>query len=172
MFISTLKHTSTLKRMPVSCGICFLRTCLDFNGYFDYCKSENTRANHPYKMQTKPAKVLTPLSTPSLWKSSKTGTIYLTTSLLMKSDCPTFWVCKMGIFFNHRQITWASIGWATWGVWNFSPRKFWNLNVLKRYFQCFERTILSKMFAKSHKSIAILCLIFFACLRIRVLDFN
>ena len=33
---------------------------------------------------------LSPLSTPSLWKSSKTRTIYQTTSLLMKSDCPTF----------------------------------------------------------------------------------
>ena len=41
-----------------------LRPCLDFNGYFNYCKSENTRANHPYKMQTKSAKVLSPLSTP------------------------------------------------------------------------------------------------------------
>ena len=30
---------------------------LDFNGYFEDCKSENTRANHPYKMQTKSAKV-------------------------------------------------------------------------------------------------------------------
>ena len=30
---------------------------LDFNGYFEDHKSENTRANHPYKMQTKSAKV-------------------------------------------------------------------------------------------------------------------
>ena len=30
---------------------------LDFNGYFEDCKSENTRANHPYKMQMKSAKV-------------------------------------------------------------------------------------------------------------------
>ena len=61
MFISTLKHTSTLKRMPVSCGMLletvFRLNRLDFNGYFKYCKSKNTRANHPYKMQTKSAKV-------------------------------------------------------------------------------------------------------------------
>ena len=30
---------------------------LDLNGYFEDCKSENTRANHPYKVQTKSAKV-------------------------------------------------------------------------------------------------------------------
>ena len=112
---------STLKRMPVSCGM-LLETLLrlnrlDFNGYLD------TRANHPYKMQTKSDKVLTPLSTSSLWKSSKTGTIYQTTSLPMKSDCPIFWVCKMGIFFNHRRITRTSIGWVTWGVGSFSPKK-------------------------------------------------
>ena len=33
---------------------------------------------------------LTPLSIPSLWKSSKTRKIYQTTFLLMKSDCPMF----------------------------------------------------------------------------------
>jgi len=114
MFISTLKHTSTLKRC-LSLVECYLRSCLDFNGYFEYCKWKNTRANHPYKMQMKSAKFLTPLSAPSLWKSSKTGTIYQTTSLLMKSDCPTFWVCKMGILFfqpqtNHMimSVDWVS----------------------------------------------------------------
>ena len=50
MFIAALKRTSTLKRMPVSSGM------LDFNGYFEYRKSKATRANHPYKMQTKSAK--------------------------------------------------------------------------------------------------------------------
>ena len=50
MFIAALKHTSTLKRMPVSSGM------LDFNVYFEYRKSKATRANHPYKMQTKSAK--------------------------------------------------------------------------------------------------------------------
>ena len=77
---------------------------------------------------------LTPLSTPSLWKSSKTGTIYQTTSLLMKSDCPTFWVCKMGIFFNHRRITEALIRWATWRVWGFLPHENFEIRkTLKSY---------------------------------------
>ena len=31
---------------------------LDFNDYFEYCTSKNTRANHPYKIQTKLAKVI------------------------------------------------------------------------------------------------------------------
>ena len=116
---------------------------------------------------------LTPLSTPSLWKSSKTETVYQTTSLLMKSDCPTFWVCKMGISFNHRRMTEALIRWATWWVWGFLPQE--NLEIrkaLKSYFWCFERTILSKMFTESHKLIAILCLILFACLHVQLLDFN
>ena len=30
---------------------------LDFNDYFEYCTSKYTRANHPYKIQTKLAKV-------------------------------------------------------------------------------------------------------------------
>ena len=30
---------------------------LDFNDFFEFCRSKNTRANHPYKTQTKLAKV-------------------------------------------------------------------------------------------------------------------
>ena len=30
---------------------------LDFDDYFEFCRSKNTRANHPYKIQTKLAKV-------------------------------------------------------------------------------------------------------------------
>ena len=30
---------------------------LNFNDYFECCRSKNTRANHPYKIQTKSAKV-------------------------------------------------------------------------------------------------------------------
>ena len=30
---------------------------LDFNDYFEYCKSKSTRANHQYKIQTKSARV-------------------------------------------------------------------------------------------------------------------
>ena len=29
----------------------------NFNDYFEFCKSKNTRANHPYKIQTNLAKV-------------------------------------------------------------------------------------------------------------------
>ena len=30
---------------------------LEFDDYFEFCRSKNTRANHPYKIQTKLAKV-------------------------------------------------------------------------------------------------------------------
>ena len=30
---------------------------LDFDDYFEFCRSKNTKANHPYKIQTKSAKV-------------------------------------------------------------------------------------------------------------------
>ena len=30
---------------------------LDFDDYFEFCRSKNTRTNHPYKIQTKLAKV-------------------------------------------------------------------------------------------------------------------
>ena len=30
---------------------------LDFDDYFEFCRSKNTRANHPFKIQTKSAKV-------------------------------------------------------------------------------------------------------------------
>ena len=43
---------------PVECyKTVFRLNGLDFNGYFEECKSENNRANHPYKMQTKSVKV-------------------------------------------------------------------------------------------------------------------
>ena len=68
---------------------------------------------------------------------------------------------------NHRSADWVShlAGLGFFPQENFEIRKD-----LKSYFQCFERTILSKMFAKSRKSIAILCLILFACLYVQLLD--
>ena len=56
---NTLQHR---KRIPICSGM--LKDSvwsglngLDFNDYFEYCRSKNTRANHPYKVQTKLAKV-------------------------------------------------------------------------------------------------------------------
>ena len=63
---------------------------LDFNGYFKDCKSKNTRDNHPYKMQTNSAKVNSLKYSFFVKIIKDTGTIYQTTSLLMKLDCPTF----------------------------------------------------------------------------------
>ena len=59
------------------------------------------------------------------------------------------------------------------GSGGFFPWKILKSWCSKSYFQGSQWKILSKMFAKSHKSIAIFCLIYlFACLHVQVLDFN
>ena len=55
---NTLQH----RREYLSVVECY-KTVFDLNGldlddYFEFCRSKNTRANHPYKIQTKLAKVL------------------------------------------------------------------------------------------------------------------
>ena len=57
LYWNTLQHWRECLP-PVECYKTVFRwNGLDLNGYFEDCKSENTRANHPYKMQTKSAKV-------------------------------------------------------------------------------------------------------------------
>ena len=57
LYRNTLQHWRECLP-PVECyKTVFRLNGLDFKGYFKDCKSENTRANHPYDMQTKSAKV-------------------------------------------------------------------------------------------------------------------
>ena len=134
LYWNTLQHWRECLP-PVECyKTVFRLNGLDFNGYFEDCKSENTKATIYTRCKQNQLK-LTLLSTPSLWKSSKTGTIYQTTSVLMKSVCPTFYVRKVGIFFNHQRITEAPIRWATWRIWVFFPQEnFESRKPLKSYF--------------------------------------
>ena len=57
LYRNTLQHWRECLP-PVECyKTVFRLNGLDLNGDFEDCKSENTRANHPYEMQTKSAKV-------------------------------------------------------------------------------------------------------------------
>lgn len=85
------------------------------------------------------------------------------------SDCPTFRVYKIRIFFNNRRITRARKGWATrGGLGAFSRVKFCrNLDPLKCHFQCSKR----KIFVENVCQIDCrFMLIFFAWLPVQVLD--
>ena len=50
---------------------------LDFNDYFEYCRSKSTRANHPFKIQTKSGRINAFMrsSIPSLLESLRNGII-------------------------------------------------------------------------------------------------
>ena len=81
MYVAKLEHPSASKRIlsVVECyKTVFGLNGLDLDDYFEFCRSKNTRANHPFKIQTKLAKVK--LSTPSSWASSKNGTVCQTIS--------------------------------------------------------------------------------------------
>ena len=54
---NTLQHWRECLSLLECYKIVFRLNGLDFNGYFEYCKIKNTRANHPYKKRTKSAKV-------------------------------------------------------------------------------------------------------------------
>ena len=60
MYVAKLEHPSASKRIlsVVECyKTVFGLNGLDLDDYFEFCRSKNTRANHPFKIQTKLAKV-------------------------------------------------------------------------------------------------------------------
>ena len=147
MITAIPKYTSTLKRMPASSGM--LQDCvqtkingLDFNGYLEDCKSENTRANHPYKMQTKSAKVIS-LKYSFFVKIIKDQNNLPDHLFADEIRLSNFLSAQNGDIFqsptNHRSADQVS---HLAGLGFFSPRKFEIRKALKSYFQCFERTIL------------------------------
>ena len=76
---SSLAIYIVLHTSPVVFGL----NGLVFNEYFEYCRSKNTRANHPYKLQTKLAKVKAPKYS-FFVRIIKDWKVYQTTSLLIK----------------------------------------------------------------------------------------
>ena len=54
---NTLQHRREYLSVVECYKTVFSLNGLDFNDYFEFCRSKNTRANHPYKIQTKLAKV-------------------------------------------------------------------------------------------------------------------
>ena len=54
---NTLQHRSKYLSVVECYKTVFGLNGLDFDDYFEFCRSKNTRANHPYKIQTKLAKV-------------------------------------------------------------------------------------------------------------------
>ena len=60
MYVAKLEHPSVSKRIlsVVECyKTVFGLNGLDLDDYFEFCRSKNSRANHPFKIQTKLAKV-------------------------------------------------------------------------------------------------------------------
>ena len=54
MYIAELEHSSASKRIPICSGIfqdsvykTVSKWPIDFNDYFEFCRTKNTRANHP-----------------------------------------------------------------------------------------------------------------------------
>ena len=137
MITAIPKYTSTLKRMPASSGILqdsVWLNGLDLNGYFEDCKSENTRANHPYKMQTKSAKVnsLKYSFFVKIIKDWNNLPDHLCTDEIRLSN---FLSTQNGDFFNHQRITEAPSRWSTWRVWVFFPQENFEIRkALKSYF--------------------------------------
>ena len=56
LYWNTLQHWRECLPPVECCKTVFRLNGLDFNGYFEDCKSENTRANRPHKMQMKSPK--------------------------------------------------------------------------------------------------------------------
>ena len=46
------------------------------------------------------------------------------------TDCPTFWLSKIGVFLNHWGITQAPKGWATKGIWAHFPQEKFEILML------------------------------------------
>ena len=57
ILLNTLQHRREYLSVVESYKKVFGLNSLDFNDYFEFCRSKNTRANQPYKIQTKLAKV-------------------------------------------------------------------------------------------------------------------
>ena len=60
MYVAKLEHPSASKRIlsVVECyKTVFGLNGLDLDDYFEFCRSKNTTANYPFKIQTKLAKV-------------------------------------------------------------------------------------------------------------------
>ena len=54
---NTLQHRREYLSVVECYKTVFILNGLDFNDYFEFCRSKNTGTNHPYKIQTKLAKV-------------------------------------------------------------------------------------------------------------------